>query len=241
MPHRSDLPLLTSTSAKPELTNAVLRRLPDDERRQFLSAGTPIRLERREILQEAGNPMAVVVFPLSCVVSLQALTESGSTVEVAMLGRESVLGFPAGPDSHECPYSITVPIAGQALRFRPDVLRRAFDQSSTLRRILLDQWHALMAEIVRGSACHCFHTQLQRSARWLLAASERAGLDTLDLSHEDLGGILGVPRSAVTASAMTLRQAGAIRYHQGRITIVDRRRLSAFACECHRDGASPQD
>ena len=61
-----------------------------------------------------------------------------------------------------------------------------------MRRVLLDHWHALMAEIVRGSACHCFHTQSQRLARWLLAASERVCLDTLDLSHEDLAGMLGV-------------------------------------------------
>jgi CRP-like cAMP-binding protein len=129
-------------------------------------------------------------------------------------------------------------VGGQAIRLRPDVLHRAFDQSPAVRRILIDHWHALLAEVVRGSACHCFHTGLQRFARWLLAASARAHLGTLEVTHEDFASILGVPRSAATASAMTLRQAGAIRYHQGRVTILDRRRLSQFACECHRESSS---
>src|SRR4051794_33710286 len=104
MQHRIDTTLDTDTPAKQALTNAVLRRLPDDERRQLLAAGVPIRLDRRQVLQEAGSPMAVVLFPVTCVVSLQALTEDGGTVEVAMLGREGVIGFPMGHDTPESPY-----------------------------------------------------------------------------------------------------------------------------------------
>ncbi|MEO7889587.1 MAG: Crp/Fnr family transcriptional regulator [Vicinamibacterales bacterium] len=228
----------TDAAATPACTNAVLRRLPDEERRQLLAASVPIHLARRQVLQEAGSPLAVVLFPVTCVISLHATTEEGATVEVAMLGHEGVIGFPIGHDTPESPYTLTVRVAGHAIRVRPDVLRRAFDQSPAVRRVLLDHWHALLAEVVRGSACHYFHTGLQRFAGWLLTASSRGRVGTLEVTHEDVGHMLGIPRSAATAGAMALRHAGAIRYHQGHVTILDRRRLRAFACDCHRDSPS---
>ena len=45
--------------------------------------------------------------------------------------------------------------------------------------------------------------------------------------------MLGVRRATVSESARTLQQAGLIRYSRGRITIVDRDRLHAAACQCY--------
>ena len=67
-----------------------------------------------------------------------------------------------------------------------------------------------------------------------LTASNRARLQTPHMTYEDLSNVLGVPRASVTQTALALRETGAIRYHQGRVTIVDRRRLSRAACECYR-------
>jgi hypothetical protein len=45
--------------------------------------------------------------------------------------------------------------------------------------------------------------------------------------------MLGARRATVTQSAGLLQAAGLIRYHHGRITIIDRGGLEAAACECY--------
>jgi hypothetical protein len=80
--------------------------------------------------------------------------------------------------------------SGQALRIRADVLRRTFDQSPAVRHVILDYWHSLLGEIARVSACHCFPTAQQRLSWWLLIASDRAQLQTIHKTHEDLSNVL---------------------------------------------------
>ncbi len=48
--------------------------------------------------------------------------------------------------------------------------------------------------------------------------------------------MLGVRRTTVTLLAQELQKKGIVRYSRGRITILDRARLEAGACECY--GAS---
>ncbi|WP_348637728.1 helix-turn-helix domain-containing protein [Bradyrhizobium sp. ISRA437] len=71
-------------------------------------------------------------------------------------------------------------------------------------------------------------------ARWLLQLRDRVDSDVLPLTQQALSQILGVRRTTVTLLMRNLRARGAIRSDQrGRIEI-DRSRLSAVACECHR-------
>jgi hypothetical protein len=62
---------------------------------------------------------------------------------------------------------------------------------------------------------------------------DRVGLDEFSITHEFLGQMLGSRRATVTLSAGILQAAGLIRYHRGRLTIVDREGLEEVACECY--------
>jgi len=46
--------------------------------------------------------------------------------------------------------------------------------------------------------------------------------------------MLGVRRTGITAIASGLQRTGIIRYHRGRVRIIDRAGLEAAACECYR-------
>ena len=46
--------------------------------------------------------------------------------------------------------------------------------------------------------------------------------------------VLGLRREGVTEAAGKLQSAGLIHYSRGHITVLDRRRLEARACECYQ-------
>ena len=69
-------------------------------------------------------------------------------------------------------------------------------------------------------------------ARSLLIAHDRVQRDTFSISADDLAKMLGVRRSSIAG----VRRAATHRHHPvspGSITILDRARLEAAACECY--------
>jgi Crp-like helix-turn-helix protein len=53
------------------------------------------------------------------------------------------------------------------------------------------------------------------------------------MTQEFAANLLGSHRPAVSTTASALQTAGLINYRQGKITILDRDRLHAVACECY--------
>lgn len=62
---------------------------------------------------------------------------------------------------------------------------------------------------------------------------DHASGDEFEMKHEFLAMMLGVTRSVVTRAAGSLQNEKMIHYTRGRVTILDRRRLEASACECY--------
>jgi CRP-like cAMP-binding protein len=86
----------------------------------------------------------------------------------------------------------------------------------------------------QSAACNASHTLEARLARWLLRAHDLSGGDTLLLTHEFLGQMLGVQRSSVSLIANTLQTAGLIRYRRGRIEITNLEGLMESSCQCYK-------
>jgi CRP-like cAMP-binding protein len=82
-------------------------------------------------------------------------------------------------------------------------------------------------------AYQCQQDGRARLSRWLLQARDRLESNRINLTHEFLSQMLGVRRTTVTVVANMLQQAGLIRYHRGRIEIVDWEGLKARSCECY--------
>ena len=53
------------------------------------------------------------------------------------------------------------------------------------------------------------------------------------MTQELIANMLGVRREGVTGAAGKLQAAGLITYSRGKITVLDRVRLEANACECY--------
>ena len=62
---------------------------------------------------------------------------------------------------------------------------------------------------------------------------DRRTSNELTLTQERIAELMGVRRESVTVAATKLQVAGIIRYHHGRISIVERTGLEAHSCECY--------
>jgi CRP-like cAMP-binding protein len=213
--------------------NSLLASFPLDLQHRLNTVGSRVVLEKSVVLIEAGAPHTHVYFPCSGLLSLQTITRDGNSVEVAMIGREGVTPPLAAIAGTRAAYTTVITVAGEALRFPADAVQANCDRHPALQRAVWNQWHAVLAEIALGSACHRFHTARQRLARWLLNASDRVQSSRIELTHEQLAEVLGLQRTRVTAANVALQDAGAITSRHGRIQVIDRARLQSVSCECY--------
>jgi CRP-like cAMP-binding protein len=222
-----------SGSMKRLLANRILGALPDQDFERMLPGLEPVSLNAFKSVDDTLEETRYVYFPEDAVVSHLTVFSDGNAVEVALTGREGMVGFGktfgTRPPSHWS--RVTVP--GTALRMRLELFSGEFCGGGPFRRLLLEHAGRHMAQISQRSACANRHRLAQRLAAWLLMVHDRAGSDLLTLTQELIAGRLGARRAGVTQLAVDLQQRGLIKYSRGRVRILDRRGLEQAACECY--------
>jgi CRP-like cAMP-binding protein len=216
------------------LKNQLLSQLPDSEWPYWHPLLEVVDLPAGKLLYESGSCIHHVFFPLTAVVSLYQVTESGATAEVALVGHEGVVGVSCfmgggGSTSHA-----VVLCAGQALRLSSSAIRRRFEQSSQVQSLMLCYTQALIGQMAHTAVCNRHHSVDQALSRWLLLSLDRVAGHELRMTQELIANMLGVRREGVTEAALKLQRAGLIRYVRGRITVLDRPGLERLSCECYR-------
>lgn len=190
-------------------------------------------VHRGAVLIEAGQPATHLYFPETALLCLVGSTETGATVEVALVGREGVAVVSAALGRQRLPFRVVGQLDGTAWRIPTEVITRELHRCRHLHERFLTYSHHVIAQVGQSAICNRFHTSKQRLARWLLMTADRVNLQQLPLTHEFIAHMVGGPRSAVTEAAAALRASGAIEYTRGRITITDPQRLRELACECY--------
>jgi CRP-like cAMP-binding protein len=120
-------------------------------------------------------------------------------------------------------------------------LREVAEASVTFRTTLIRHEQVLFAQAQQSAACNASHTVEARLARWLLRCRDLTGGDTLELTQEFLGQMLGVRRTSVSLVANTLQKAGLITYSRGHIKVTNLKGLSDTSCECYATVKSHYD
>jgi hypothetical protein len=131
-------------------------------------------------------------------------------------------------------YRSIVQIPGNALRISTNDLKRHFHKDGVLCDLLLKFWQMLYDQIGQSVVCNRFHTFEQRLCRWLLLTADRLQRDDLPLTHESISLLLGSNRATVTLTIGSLKKAGLIEHHRSSISILDKDRMEASACECYQ-------
>jgi CRP-like cAMP-binding protein len=212
--------------------NHLLDALPAAKSQRLARSLTPIFLPIKTVLFEPGRTIESVYFPLYGVVSLVTPLGDGTTVEVATVGNEGVVGVPLTPSGSLAVRAISQ-VAGWVIRMDAAHFLDELDRHGPLRELVNDYLQALFGQISQAAACNRLHSHEERLSRWLLMSHDRAGRDDFDITHAFLGQLLGSRPVTVTLSAGILEAGGLIRYHHGQVTIVDRAGLESVACECY--------
>ena len=212
--------------------NRLLRALPVAEQDRLRGKLTPMSLSMKTVLFEPGQEISAVHFPVDGVISLVTSLEDGAIVEVATVGNEGIVGVPLVHGGSLAVRAISQ-VPGDTLRMDASAFMAEFERPGPFRDLVENYLQALFGQISQAAACNRLHSNEERLSRWLLMSHDRVGTDTFPITHEFLGQMLGSRRATVTLSAGILQAAGLIRYHRGRVTILDREGLEAVSCECY--------
>src|SRR6266542_2674656 len=215
-------------------------RVPDNYLLELLSADVrgslglmPVQLHARQVLHEPGVPVLNAYFPVSAVISLVSTMTSGSSAEVALIGREGMVGLAGVFGTLESPTTAVVQIAGMAFKAPIAELRTARLQIPSVRTMLDRYTEARLIQTAQTAACNGLHSVEARLARWLLAIDDRIDGDQFRLSQELMAQMLGIQRPTVSVTMQRFQHAKAIVYEGQSIVVTDRSKLERMACECY--------
>jgi CRP-like cAMP-binding protein len=218
-------PLPNANGVLAALTPAVYARLTPNLKR--------VRLEAGSTLYDIGSTSDHAWFITSGIVSLLTTTEAGEIIEAAAIGREGVVGLSGITKRNGMAFWAQAQISGEALQISAKTLQDMLVQESAFYKLLFEYMHALSEQIALTFVCNRFHATEQRLARWLLMAQDRVCSDSMVLTHDNIGQLLGISRSCVSLAAGALQRRRLIHYVRGHVSILNRRGLEDVVCKCY--------
>ena len=222
-------------------SNALLGAIPAPEWSRWSIYLEPVHLASGQVLSESGRAPAHVVFPTTAIVSLLYTTENGASSELAVIGHEGIVGVSLFMGGNSMPFQAVVQSAGLGFRLRAQVVDEEMRRGGVLQLLLLRYAQTLIDQVAQTAACNRYYSIDQLLCRRLLLALDRVPSGVLMMTQELLAGLLGVRREGVTAAALRLQAAGAIRYNRGRIDVLDRAQLALQALDHVRAGGRGHD
>jgi CRP-like cAMP-binding protein len=221
--------------------NGLLAGLPAGDYGRLQRSWATVRIAAGETIYSPREPIAQVYFLRSGTVAVVSAMEDGTSVGVATIGREGVIGISVGLGGESSPFRIVGLLPTDAVRLPAAVFRAELARNRGLRHQVQAFTLALLNQIGQGSACNRFHSVQERLARWLLMTADHAGSSRLPITHDVLAQMLGVRRATVTVAAGALQQRGLIRCARGHVAILDCAGLAEAACECYHLVATEYD
>ncbi len=111
-------------------------------------------------------------------------------------------------------------------------MERAKEKSITLHHFFARYADCPLAQMFQAVACNATPTIEQRAAKWITAAHDRTGDNSMTLTQDNLATLLGVGRSYVAKVMSGLKKNGALETSRGHLTIRDPKKLKKLACGC---------
>ena len=214
-------------------TNRLLAALPEIDWALVEPHLVPAKLALGAPVYESGQHIEHVYFPVTAIISLLYVLENGSSAEIAIVGREGLVGVSLFMGGESTPSRAVVQSEGWVYRLPGRILKREFVRGGELQHLMLRYTQALLTQMAQTAVCNRHHSIDQQLCRWLLLSLDRLESNELTMTQELIANMLGVRREGVTEAAGNLQDAKLISYSRGKITVLDRPALEARCCECY--------
>lgn len=229
-----DQDLVNDTDDSLSHLNYLLAALPSDERKRIAPHLSPVSMQLGQVVYESGDHLSHVYLPTTAIISMLYVMENGASAEIAVVGRDGLLGVALFMGGETMPNRAIVQSAGQALRLSGEIVKQEFARGGAIQRLFLRYTQALITQMAQTAVCNRHHSIAQQFCRWLLLSLDRLESNDVRMTQELIANMLGVRRAGVTETARKLQEDGAIRYSRGLIEVVDRHALEAQVCECYK-------
>src|SRR3954451_24317441 len=219
--------------------------MPSNSIKNLLLAGLPrnvfealrpdfvhVELESRTPIYRPEDEVEWVYFPSTGMISILQSTPDSRGIELATIGKEGALGAIAGFGLNYALTASVVQMPLTAVKISAIRFRKHVSQYASLQEMALKSNEVILAQTQITAACNALHNVEQRFCRWLLQSWERAENDTITLTQEFLGEMLGVRRTSVSDIASKIQAQGLIRYRRGLIEVLDAAGLEQRSCDC---------
>jgi PAS domain S-box-containing protein len=213
--------------------NRILAAIPLGHYARLSEHLKPVMLAAGQVICEPGEPLDFVYFPTTCTTSLLSQTAEGVSSELAMTGRDGMVGVSLVLGSHSANHRVVVQCAGMAYRMPAGIFQSELVRCRELQQLALCHVQALITQMSQSIVCIGHHSVRERLCYWLLFNQGAVGSDHLKVTHETIANMLGVRRESITQALGKLQSAGWVSSGRGQIKVLDREGLTGAVCECY--------
>ncbi len=219
--------------------NHILGALPEHNYAELSTLLELVNMTSGDVIYEPGERLHYAYFPTSCIFSNYCISTDGASTEIAMIGKEGMVGIALFMGGETMPNRAVVMASGQAYRLKRNQLLQEIGRmdrrrSGALYEVLLRYILALLTYTGQTAACNRHHSLDQQLCRWLLLNLDRLNDNQISATQSLIAEMLGVRREGITVAAGKLQRDGLIRYKRGHIAVLNRSGLEARSCECYQ-------
>src|SRR5512132_1973273 len=194
-----------STTVHTPRQNHLLAALPAADYERLLPNLELVPLPLGWAVYEAGGQLGYLYFPTTSIVSLLYVMEDGASAEIAVTGRDGLVGIALFMGGESTPSRAVVQSAGDGYRLKASVLKKEFALGGHLQHLALRFTQALITQMAQTAVCNRHHALDQQLCRWLLLTLDRLPGNELVMTQELIANMLGVRREGVTEAAGKLQ------------------------------------
>jgi CRP-like cAMP-binding protein len=190
--------------------NRILAGIPWVHYARIMEHLKLVDLCQGQVFVESGASLDFVYFPTTCTVSLVSHTADGDSSELAMIGKEGMVGISLVLGNGSANHRAVVQCAGQAFKMPSDVFQSELAHCRELQQLSLNYVQALITQMAQSIVCTGHHSVSERLSYWLLFNQDALGSDHLLVTHETIANMLGVRRESITQALGKLAWCPAI-------------------------------